>query len=439
MAGSVVLPSSSNFATAKQLYNPRWDSLSPLAVVRPLNRNDVVKAMQFADSNDLIVAPRSGGHCYIGSSSGNAVMALDVRGLKSVTLNASKTQATIGAGTGLYNAHVALNKGKRTIPTGTCPTVGAAGLTLGGGLGPESRGHGTTSDRLVSATCVLVDGSLVTASASQNADLFWSLRGGGGAQGAVVTDLVYETHPTTRLGQFSLSYPASAAEDVLLAWAEFFASCPRSTKANVAINSKPDKSGFMVLVHGVTAPGAQDSQCDELHALVGVPSIKRSTTEDTYMNTVLEIANGDPTPPRRDFTAGSDVIKTMTSSVAQAITAIASEGISRRVGFQSLIGPLTGAIQDPSATATAFPYRSHAALIQWFCPLPTNNTAAYNAARGWIGYAHTRLGSLSAGAFINYVEPGRPVGKYFGPNLARLRTVKQHYDPQDRLKGSVTY
>lgn len=439
MAGSVLLPSDSAYAKAKQLYNPRWDSQRPVAVVRPANRGDVAKAMAFADRYALTVAPRSGGHCYLGSSTGTGVMVLDVRALKSVTLNGSRTQATIGAGAGLYNVHVALNRGQRTIPTGTCPTVGAAGLTLGGGLGPEGRAYGTTSDRLVSATCVLVDGDIVTASASQNADLFWSLRGGGGAQGAVVTDLVYRTHATSNLGQFSVSYPVSAAQEVILAWAQFCADAPRTTKVNLAINSNSTKTAFTVRMHGVTAPGAEAGQLKALTDLIGVRPLNSSHKVDTYMNTVLEIANGDPTPPRRDFTAGSDVIKTMTAAAAQAIIAAASEGIRRRVGFQSLIGPLTGAIQDPSATASAFPYRSHAALIQWFCPLPTNNQTAYNNARGWIGFAHNRLGALSAGGFINYVEPGRPASKYFGPNLTRLRTVKQHYDPADRLNGSVSY
>lgn len=439
MTGSVVLPTNSAYTTAKQLYNPRWDSKLPLAVVKPLNVADVQQAMTFSADNNLIVAPRSGGHCYVGSSTGDDVMVLDLRGIKAVKLNSTKTKATIGAGAGLYNVHVALNKVGRTIPTGTCPTVGTAGLTLGGGIGPEVRGKGATCDRLVSATCVLADGRKVIASATQNADLFWALRGGGGAQIAVVTDLTYLTHATTDLGQFSLSYPVSAAAKVIAAWAAYSQSSHNTTKVTLSLNANPTKTAFMVRMHGVTAPGDQDVDCNALHAMVGVPYLKRETKVDTYMNTVLEIANGDPAPPRRDFTAGSDVLSSVTAASATALIDVVSEGIRRKVNFQTLIGPLTGQLQAVSATATAFPYRNHAALIQWFCPLPVGSSTAYAAARSWIGYAHTRMGSMSAGGFVNYVEPGRTSSDYFGPNLARLRSIKASYDPGNRLQGSLEY
>lgn len=439
MAGRVLVPSASAYPTAKQLYNPRWDVMVPLAVVQPNTVADVQEAMRFSASYGLVVAPRSGGHCYVGSSTGNGVMVLDVRALRSVALNAAKTQARIGSGSGLYNVHVALAKAGKTIPTGTCPTVGAAGLTLGGGIGPELRLRGTTADRLVSARCVTVAGSLITASATQNADLFWSLRGGGGAQTAVVTDLTYLTHPADWLGEFTLAYPPSAAAQVIAAWAADSASSHNSTKVTMTLNANATKTAFSVGLHGVTAVGDEDADCDALAAMVGVTPLKRHTTQLSYMDAVLDFANGDPTPPRRDFTAGSDVLQTVTPASITAIIDVLNEGLRRKVNYQTLIGPLTGATRSVSPTATAFPYRNHAALIQWFCPLPTGATTAYTAARGWIDYAHTRLGALSAGGYVNYVEPGRAVATYFGPNLTRLRAVKAAYDPQNRLKGSVEY
>lgn len=439
MTGRVLLPSDTAYATAKQLFNPRWNSRMPLAVVQPATVGDVQEAMKFSAAYDLIVAPRSGGHCYVGSSTGDGVMVLDVRALKSVTLNSAKTQTTIGAGAGLYNVHVALAKAGRTIPTGTCPTVGTSGLTMGGGIGPEVRARGTTSDRLVSARCVLVDGSVVTASATQNPDLFWSLRGGGGAQMAVVTDLTFLTHKTTMLGQFSISFPATAAAKAIAAWAAFSASSHNSTKVTLSLNANSTRTAFLVRMHGVTAPGDQDTDCDALIGMVGVTPINREAKVASYMDTVLDIANGNPNPKGRDFTAGSDVLTTVTAATGTALIAAVTEGIKRKVNFQTLIGPLTGMTQAVTATATAFPYRSHAALIQWFCPIPTNSTTAYSAARSWIDYAHGKVAGMSAGGFVNYVEPGRTSSSYFGPNLTRLRSVKAAYDPANRLKGSLEY
>ena len=207
----------------------------------------------------------------------------------------------------------------------------------------------------------------------------------------------------------------------------------------LSINADGAKTGSSVRMHGVTAPGDVSADCDTLHAMVGVPFTKRETKVGSYMDCVLDFANGDPTPPRRDFTAGSDVLSSVTAASATALLDVVSEGIRRKVNFQTLIGPLTGQLQAVSATATAFPYRNHAALIQWFCPLPVGSSTAYAAARSWIGYAHTRMGSMSAGGFVNYVEPGRTSSDYFGPNLARLRSIKASYDPGNRLQGSLEY
>ena len=131
------------------------------------------------------MAIRSGGHSYPGWSAGDGALVVDVRPLHRVSL--SGTTATIGAGASLVQVYDALGTRGRGIPGGSCPTVGIAGLTQGGGVGVLTRAHGLTCDAVTAMQVVLADGTVVTASADQEPDLFWALRGGGGGHLGVVT------------------------------------------------------------------------------------------------------------------------------------------------------------------------------------------------------------------------------------------------------------
>src|SRR5262249_3538224 len=141
--------------------------------------SDVQKAMAFAAAHNLRVAPRSGGHSYIGGSTANGAMGVDLRPLPGdANYDASPGQITGTPATRRYTMHRTLAAAGRGIPTGTCPSVGAAGHALGGGLGAQSRHAGLLCDQLTSASVVLPSGQAVTASAASNPDLFWALRGG---------------------------------------------------------------------------------------------------------------------------------------------------------------------------------------------------------------------------------------------------------------------
>lgn len=237
ITGDVLLPGSTAYAGAKQLFNPRFDTAHPAAVVRVANAHDVSTALRFARRHRVALTPRSGGHSYVGDSTGTGQMVIDVRHLRSVRYSPATGIAGVGAGTNLYAVHAALAAHDRTIPTGSCPTVGAAGLTLGGGLGADSRAHGLTSDRLRSVTLVLADGSVVTADATRSPDLYWTARGGGGGNFGVVTELAYATHPSGAMGLFLLTFPAASAVRVLTGWARWMASASRSTWATVHVDA----------------------------------------------------------------------------------------------------------------------------------------------------------------------------------------------------------
>src|SRR6185312_14675612 len=124
-------------------------------------------------------------------------------------------KAVIGAGAKLQDVYAGLARAGRCLPAGTCPSVGIAGLTLGGGIGVLSRKYGLTCDRLVSARVVTADGALRTVSSSAEPELFWALRGGGGGNFGIVTSFSFDTVPAPQLTVFELGFPAGSAPEVL--------------------------------------------------------------------------------------------------------------------------------------------------------------------------------------------------------------------------------
>ena len=171
---------------------PRYRDVHPWAVVQCASTRDVARAVAYARVTGTHVVPRGGGLCFAGRSSTKGLL-LDLGRLDTITVNVDGL-ATIGAGARLAQVHDALHERGRTVPAGCGPTVGIAGLTLGG-LGLLGRRHGLTCDALVGAQVVLADGRRVDCDADQEPELFWALRGAGGGQFGVVTSLVFATVP----------------------------------------------------------------------------------------------------------------------------------------------------------------------------------------------------------------------------------------------------
>lgn len=165
--GRVILPPNASYASAKNLFNTRFANSTPAAVVAVKSADDVKRAMAFAAKNDIKIAARSGGHSYIGASAANSAMVMDLRQLTG-GIKYDEGLVTVSAAADLNSVQTALAAHGRLIPSGSCPTVGVAGLTLGGGLGSEARRSGLTCDALVSAAVVLPSGEAVTASKTRN-------------------------------------------------------------------------------------------------------------------------------------------------------------------------------------------------------------------------------------------------------------------------------
>jgi len=222
--GDVVVPSDPAYTQARVLYDTRFDGVHPRAVVFVESIADVEKTVRWARKHALRLTPRSGGHSYGGYSVSPGVV-VDVSRLHGVTV-APNGRAAVGAGARLIDVYDRLWQHGVTVPAGTCPTVGIAGLTQGGGIGFAARKFGLTCDNLVQAILVTADGRALVAGPREHADLYWAVRGGGGGNFGIVTRLVFRTHAVANVATCTVAWPWSDARQVVRAWQQWAPHAP---------------------------------------------------------------------------------------------------------------------------------------------------------------------------------------------------------------------
>ncbi|WP_068178869.1 FAD-dependent oxidoreductase [Mycobacterium sp. UM_CSW] len=424
IGGNVLLPASgAQFSTGKQVFNSLYNNSNPAAVVKVSSQADVQKAVAFATANGLKIAPRGGGHSYIGASSPNGAMVIDLRGLPGAVNVDGAGNATVTPATTLYAVHQGLAGAGRAIPTATYPSVGIGGLALGGGVGADCRHAGLTCDALQSATVVLPSGDVVTASANDHPDLFWALRGGGGGNFGVTTSMTFATFATADSDVVRLDFPPASAVQVLAGWQSWLSAADRNTWGIVDL-SVGNQPNCHVLA---TCPaGAGSGVVDAIKSAVGVAPTAVVNKTLGHMDLVTYLAGGSSTGSPVGFVAGSDVLATMNSAAAHAVATAIGQWPASGGKAAVLIDPLDGAVGDVPAANTAFPWRQQSVLLQWYVEPAANQVAA---AQQWLSSAHQAVQQFSVGGYVNYLEANSSPSRYFGPNLSQLATVRQKYDP----------
>ncbi|MBZ4559761.1 FAD-binding oxidoreductase, partial [Mycobacterium avium subsp. hominissuis] len=424
LGGKVLLPDSPQFAGAKQVFNTNYNGSTPAAVVTPTSAADVQKAMAFAAAHNLKVAPRSGGHSYTGASTANGTMVLDLRQLPGdANYDAATGQVTVTPATSLYTMHRTLAAVGRGVPTGTCPSVGAAGHALGGGMGAQSRHAGLLCDQLTSASVVLPSGQAVTASAASNPDLFWALRGGGGGNFGVTTSLTFATFPTKDVDAVNLNFPPQSFAQVLVGWQNWLRTADPNSWA--LADATVDAMGVHCRILATCPAGSGNSAAAAITQAVGIQPSGVETHTFNYMDLVNYLAVGNLNPQPLGYVGGSDVFPTVNAAVAQGIAA-AVNAFPRNAGrMLAIMHALDGALATVAPAATAFPWRRQSALVQWYVETSGDPAAATN----WLASAHQAVQQYSVGGYVNYLEANQSPARYFGPNLSRLSAVRQKYDP----------
>src|SRR3954463_4139524 len=269
--GEVITPRDAGYAEARLVWNGAHDR-RPALVVRCADADDVATAVGFARSNDLPIAVRGGGHSIAGFSTCDNGIVIDLSPMNDVSVDPDARRATVGAGAVWADVDGETQEHGLATTGGLVSSTGVAGFTLGGGIGWTMREFGLACDTLVAADVITADGRLVHASGSENSDLLWGLRGGGGNFG-IVTQFEFELHPLGPMVYAGpIFYPAEAAHELLHTFRDWAAVAPDDITAIVNLTTAPPLPVIPAEWHGkkVAAFIATSSgPIDEGESLVG--------------------------------------------------------------------------------------------------------------------------------------------------------------------------
>ncbi|WP_433380586.1 FAD-binding oxidoreductase [Actinoplanes sp. CA-142083] len=357
---------------------------------------DVAEAIARARRDRLARAVRSGGHCFAGRSSVDGIV-IDVSPMRSVSV--SGDVVTVGAGARLGEIYESLAEHGLTIPAGSCPTVGIAGLTLGGGFGFLGRSRGLTCDSLLAARVVLADGRTVDCDEQRDADLFWALRGAGGGQFGVVTSLTFRAGPTPPDTTFRLAWRPADAVKVIEAWQDWAPDGPDELAASLLLTEEGP------VVFGSAAADLLDA----FVAMAGVEPLSAAPFHE-------ELAFRDTFSKSGFFRR-----RVPAEALVEHFYGERVPGQRRELDFT----PWGGAYNRVPVRATAFAHRDARFLLK-------HSVTAVGDAREWLRRSHALAAPWgTGGVYPNFPDPSLTdwARAYHGVNYARLRRVKARYDP----------
>ena len=429
---SVLTPDDAGYDAARAVHNGMFDK-RPAAIVLAEQVADVVAAVTYARDNDLELAVKGGGHSAPGFGTTDGGLVIDLSPMRHVHVDPRTSTVRALGGATLADLNYATHAYGLATPGGIVSTTGVGGLTLGGGIGYLSRGYGLTIDNLISADVVTADGQILTASADENSDLFWALRGGGGNFG-VVTSFEFRAHPVKDVVVGLFFYELEHAGDLLRFFREFITDAPREYGGFPAFQIAPplpfipeDRHGDTLCAAVVQWSGPVDQGEQAMQPFRDLaPRVGEMV--DVWPYPQLNSAFDEIFPKGiRSYWKGLFV----TELSDAAIEAHVEHG-SRvpEVSATMHLYPINGACHDVGADETAFAYRdatfAQVIVAAWQDP-------ADDADRiGWVRDYYAATAPFGeAGGYINFMadDDESKVSDNYAGNYSRLREVKRTYDP----------
>jgi FAD/FMN-containing dehydrogenase len=437
LRGPVIEPADPDYADTRKVYNAMIDK-KPLAIARCADVADVIACVNFARENELLLAVRSGGHNAGGLGIADDALVIDLSPIKYTRVDPTAGTVTVGGGCTWGDVDHATHAFGMAVPSGIISTTGVGGLTLGGGIGHLSRKCGLTIDNLLSADVVLANGKFVRASADENPDLFWALRGGGGNFG-VVTAFTFKLHKIDLVYAGPMLYELSDAAEVMKWYRNFIVNAPDDLNGWFAFLTVPPGPPFPEHLHlkkmcGIiwccTAPQAKAEEMFK-----PIRAFKKPALD--FVGPLPEPALQsmfDPIyPPGLQWYWRADFVNELSDKAidqhvrfAQALPTVHST---------MHLYPINGAAARIAKNETAWSYRdaNWAQVMVGVDPDPANKEKITKWTKDYFDALHPYS---AGGAYVNFMmdEGEDRVKATYGGNYARLVEIKAKYDPQNLFR-----
>ena len=426
--GAIIEPGAAEYEAAR---GSVLVSGSPAVVLRPTSVRDVQTGVTFAAEGGFELAVRGGGHGFPGFATNDGGVVIDLSELGDVeVIDKERHLVRIGGGATWGQVASALAPHGLAISSGDTKSVGVGGLTLGGGIGWKVRKYGLALDSLVAAQVVTAAGEVVRASAQENPELFWALRGGGGNFG-IVTAFEFAAHPTTEVFHGKISFPATEAAGVLEGWADYVRDAPEELTSIVSF-ANPFAGGpkAPVEIHVVFDGDDAESAARAIDPIRHLGTVLDDDVALKPYGSVLE--DGMTPPPGIRLVTRNALVET--ASVPEVMQILAEVGKSGQSPFIA-VRSLGGAMARVPGDATAYAHRQAAVMVQatTIGPGPVVEAAGPALEAFW-----ARLAPHVVGAYANFLtaKDEDVAAIYPTETYARLATAKRRYDPGNLFAGN---
>ena len=422
ITGHVITPETPDYESARLIFNRAFDQ-RPALIVRCAGAADVARALEFAQKQNLPLAVRGGGHNRAGFSVCEGGVVIDLSGMNRVEVDAGKRVARAEAGALVRDLDHATQRFGLATTSGGCPSVGIAGLTLGGGEGQLMAKYGAACDNLISAQLVTVDGRQVEASENSNPDLFWAIRGGGGNFG-VATALEYRLHPVTDVLAGTLLYPPGRIPELLQAFTKLVAAAPDELSVLCGVLPSAQGTRFQLTFLHSGDPHQGNELLKPFRAL-------KPQEDNVRVKSYLEAQEaGFLRAPIAHFQTDLFLPELSSAAIAVITTATNDPPPNTRV----FIVPLYGAVSRVGISDTAFALRQpgYEVDITGLWSAPEEKASAVR----WVQALRDNLQPFARGVYVNQLGETSEelVRAAYGPNYARLVEIKKKYDPKNVLR-----
>jgi FAD/FMN-containing dehydrogenase len=396
----------------------------PALIARCDGEADIVRSVMFAREHDLPVAVRGGGHSVAGYSTCDDGLLIDLSAMKGLRVDTARRTALAQPGLRLGEFDARTQESGLATPLGIVANTGIAGLTLGGGLGWLNGKYGLACDNLLSAHVVTADGRLLTASAAENPDLLWGLRGGGGNFG-IVTLFEYQLQPVHLVIGGMTVYPFSEAREVLTGYAALGLDCPDDLSTAAFLIRGEDEQPALAIAVCYSGPLDSGAEVVAPYRRLGRPLADQVRTMP-YTEQQGSFDAGFP--PRRLHYWKAGLLRRIGADAIDALIDCTRRMPSPMsgIGLQHVHGATTRVLPDETAFPHRYTFWDVPILAQWAEPSETGVNVA------WAREAFRQLEPLAdAGVYVNNLgaEGGDRVKAAYGENYARLANLKSMYDP----------